>query len=364
MFESLYIHVPFCTAKCDYCAFYSEPGSNETGRRPYIEKLCAELRENSQKCGVLSSIFVGGGTPSILSKREWECIFREISCDFQLAEDYEWTCEANPESLTPELIECWAENGVNRISMGVQAFQQELRSIIGRRGTLDALPKLIDYIDRNGISRLNLDLIFNIPGQSLAQWRDSLHNAVDFGAEHISAYALTIEEGTPLAARTSQPDDEHFLEFWDATDEVLDNAGIRRYEISNFAKPSCECRHNLDIWRGATYLGCGPAAASFDGTDRWANVSSISHWLADTPPERDEISPDKRAAEMLAVGMRTVDGWTWDAFQKRTGVDARSLRKSQLETLSRQGLVILDEEGVKPTHQGMLFNDEIAMELL
>ena len=364
MFESLYIHVPFCNGKCDYCAFYSEPDASQKAMRAYAERLCHEFEEHSGQCGELSSIFIGGGTPSVLPLDDWRMIFDEIRRSFRLSSDCEWTCEANPDSLEPALIEFWAKNGVNRISLGVQAFQQELRDRIGRRGSLERLSGLVDAIVGNGIERYNFDLIYNIPGQSVKQWQETLEMALALKPEHISAYALTVEEGTRLAAREPAMDDDMFLEFWNETDRSLAAHGIHRYEISNFAKTGCECRHNLKVWHGMTYLGCGPAATSFDGTDRWTNVSSLSSWLDGVQPEYDIISRDSRAAEIFAFGMRTVGGWHWNEFQARTGYDAMALRGAKLRKLEAIGLLEFLEEGVRPTGKGLLFNDDIVMELL
>ncbi len=364
MFESLYIHVPFCHGKCDYCAFYSEPKATPEEIGAYAEKLCEELREHSVECAELSSIFIGGGTPSVLPPQEWRMLFDEIHRDFKFSADCEWTCEANPDSLSPELIELWAANGVNRISLGIQAFQDELRERIGRRGSIARLEELVNTIVCNGIQRYNFDLIFNIPGQSIQQWRESLEMAMALNPEHISAYALTVEEGTRLAAKHPAMNDDSFLEFWDETDAVLAKHGLHRYEISNFARPGRECRHNLNIWHGMTYIGCGPAATSFDGTDRWTNVPSLASWLAGTVPEYDRIPPESRAAEILAFGMRTVNGWQWDEFASRTGFDAMELRGAQLRKLEKIGLLELNGNGAKPTYRGLLFNDDIAMDLL
>ena len=364
MFGSLYIHVPFCRAKCDYCAFYSEAGSSQESRRPFMARLMEELEAGSKECAPLNSIFVGGGTPSLLSVDEWRQLFDAIHGCFALAPGCEWSIEANPDSLTPELVGCWAENGVNRISMGIQAFQPRLRDIIGRRGSLDNLPAIVESIRQNGIRRLNLDLIFNIPGQTLPEWRETLQQALAYAPTHLSAYALTLEEGTRLAKRLPPVDDELFLDFWHETDAVLSTAGIHRYEISNFSLPGEKCRHNDAIWHGATYLRCGPAASSFDGRTRWTNPPSIRQWLARTPPEKDILPPEERAAEILALGFRTLAGWRWEEFASLTGYEPLAIRGKQLRKLHAQGLIAMDEKGAAPTAQGLLFNDNLAMELL
>ena len=364
MFRSLYIHVPYCRAKCDYCAFYSMPGSTGDSRRPYISRLIEELESGATQCGIIESIFVGGGTPSLLSTDEWEAIGTAIRSRYELAPHCEWTMEANPDSLTPELVACWASLGVNRISLGIQAFQPELRATIGRRGSLERLDEVVAAIRHSGIRRLNFDLIFNIPGQTLEQWHDSLAKALAYHPTHISAYALTLEEGTRLAKNLPPLDDDDFLAFWNETDTMLATAGIRRYEISNFSLPGEECRHNSAIWHGGTYLGCGPTAASFDGSLRWTNPPSINQWLDHQPPEKDYLPPEERASEILALGFRTLAGWTWDAFTEITGYDALVLRGKALRKLEKLGLVNLFDNGAAPTQKGLLFNDDLAMALI
>ncbi len=364
MFRSFYIHVPYCRAKCDYCAFYSEPGSCIETRRPYIARLIEEMVSGATLCSPLESIFVGGGTPSLLSVDEWQEIGTAIRANFTFAPSCEWTMEANPDSLTRELIACWASLGVNRISLGIQAFQPELRTTIGRRGSLERLDEVVAAIRQSGIHRLNFDLIFNIPGQTIGQWHDTLTHALSYHPTHLSAYALTLEEGTRLASTLPTLDDDDFLTFWNETDTVLATAGIRRYEISNFSLPGEQCRHNDAIWHGGTYLGCGPAAASFDGSLRWTNPSSIAQWLAHKPPEKDLLPPEERAAEILALGFRTIVGWNWDTFTRTTGFDAIALRGTALQKLEKLGLVSINDNGATPTQKGLLFNDDLAMELI
>ena len=364
MFRSLYIHVPYCCAKCDYCAFYSVPGSTVESRRSYIARLLEELESGVTQCGKIESIFVGGGTPSMLTVDEWQAIGDAIRSRYELAPRCEWTMEANPDSLTPELVACWASLGVNRISLGIQAFQPELRATIGRRGNLERLDEVVEAIHMNGIRRLNFDLIFNIPGQTPEQWHETLMQALSYHPTHLSAYALTLEEGTRLAKTLPPLDDDDFLAFWNETDTALSTAGIRRYEISNFCLSGEECRHNNAIWHGGTYLGCGPAAASFDGSLRWTNPPSIGQWLDHQPPEKDALPPEERAAEILALGFRTIAGWRWDEFTQITGYDALALRGTALRKLVNLGLVNLFDSGAAPTQKGLLFNDDLAMELI
>ncbi|MDX9979225.1 MAG: radical SAM family heme chaperone HemW [Lentisphaeria bacterium] len=362
-YESLYLHVPFCAAKCDYCAFYSEAGAAPARRRRYLDRLRAELAAASQP-EPLASVFIGGGTPSLLEPAELDELLRLVTTHFQLAPAVEWTVECNPDSLDGAKIDRLARHGVNRVSLGVQSFRPELRAILGRRGSLGDLAATLARLRTAGIVRQNLDLIYAIPGQSLAVWREDLARVADLGVGHVSAYALTIEEGTRLAARLGAPDDASFEAMWDLADEVLGGAGIRRYEISNFARPGEECRHNLAIWHGGTYLGCGPAATSFDGRDRWTQPPALDDWLAGLPPERDELPPRDRACEILAFGFRTLVGWQWPAFRARTGYDAQALRGPELAELVRHGLLAPRGDGLAPTRAGLLLNDSLLAHLL
>ena len=363
MFESLYIHVPFCAAKCAYCAFYSIRPDAQM-RRAYLARLQEELLEHAPQCGELRSIFIGGGTPSILTPEEWEPVFSLIRRSFRLSPECEWSVEANPESLTASLIRFFAEQGVTRISVGVQAFQEPLRRIIGRNGSLERLPEIADALRACAVPDFNLDLIFNIPGQTPEDWAESLEKALALKPTHLSAYALTLEEGTRLAETLTPPSDDDFITFWDMTDEALAQRGLKRYEISNFALPGHECRHNLEIWKGGTYLGCGPAAASFDGVNRRSNPASLAAWLDKQPPETDVLPPEERACEILAFGLRMTAGWQWKTFRERTRMDPLELRGDRLQELVDRGLLEWTPGGIRPTRRGLLFNDDVAMALL
>ncbi|NMA47550.1 MAG: radical SAM family heme chaperone HemW [Lentisphaerae bacterium] len=365
MFDSLYIHVPFCAGKCAYCAFYSLGASTPEQRRSYLNTLAAECRRQAPRCQPLQTIFVGGGTPSLLSPEELGDFLAIVRDHFAFAANCEWTVEANPESLTPAKIAMLAAAGVNRLSIGIQSFKTHLRERIGRRGSLNQLPTIMQTARDSGIRRINFDLIFAIPGQTLADWQEDLAQALSWQPSHLSTYALTVEETTPLAQsmKNDQYDDD-FVAFWDACDETLGKQGLHRYEIANFARPGHECRHNLRIWHGASYLGCGPAATSFDGQDRWTNPAHLQQWLNGQAPELDRINPDARAAEILAFGMRCVAGWQWEDFRRRCRRDPLELRGDALRRLAKLGLITLDADGARPTRQGLLFNDDLVAELL
>lgn len=364
-FTSLYVHVPFCEAKCDYCAFYSVDDATAELRRAYLRGIEREIRTALPRCASMESLYVGGGTPSALPAEEMDALLGLVRARLELAQGAEFTVECNPNSLAPAKVEVLARHGVNRVSMGVQSFEPRLRRVIGRRGGLDNLQVALDALRAAGIANIGLDLIYAIPGESVEDWARDLAKASALAPRHVSTYELTVEEGTPLGRRKLPPAPEELsLEMWRLAGHVLAETGVRRYEVSNLAQPGCECRHNMDVWHGATYLGCGPAAAGFDGEARWANARSLSRWLDGAPPEEDRLPPLKRAAELLGLGLRTVRGWRRDEFRERTGMDYADMRGEILQELAARGLLELAEDCVRPTEQGLLFADYVADRLM
>lgn len=367
-YRSLYIHVPFCAGgKCDYCAFASQGDSTVEERRRYLDKLAQDFERLSPQCLPLRSIFIGGGTPSSLRAEELSELLSAVRRNFVLEPDCEWSSEANPDSLTSEKLHAMLEGGVNRLSLGVQSFQKRIRARIGRRGSLENLEKIVQEARSLGLRHLNFDLIYAIPGQSLQEWQEDLNHAVSLGPDHLSCYSLILEDGTPLSRRLSPSDDEDefFLACWEQNDQFLQENGYRRYEISNFAREGCKCRHNDEVWHGQTYLGCGPAAVSFDGCVRPTNPSSLSAWLSGTLPEVDEIPPMARRREILAFGMRTVEGWKWPLLEEMTGfLRDEVIGWPEVQELRKEELVQWDEESIFPTRSGLLFNDSVVGSLL
>ena len=363
-FESLYVHVPFCHGKCSYCAFYSLGHYGRAEQDAYIRRILQDMEKQSKDCAELRSVFIGGGTPTALDDDLFERLLAGIRSHFRFADEMEWTVESNPESLSEQKIAVMAVHGVTRVSMGIQSFEPRIRMTLGRCGHLEGLETKVDALRKAGIRRINFDFIYNVPGQTPEAFRSDLRKALQLKPDHVSAYALTIEEGTPLAAHGTCVNDDDFPEYWRFADEILAEGGLRRYEISNFAKNGCECRHNNDIWHGRTYLGIGPAATSFDGMDRWTQAADLSKWLDGEAAEMDILPSDKRDAEILAFGMRTIEGWTWRQFLESVGVDAKVFRGKELERLERLGLVTIDDHGFRPTARGLIFNDDILMELL
>jgi oxygen-independent coproporphyrinogen-3 oxidase len=358
----LYVHVPFCAKRCDYCAFYTLAGAPPQLRAAYVARLCAEFAELAPRCGPLRSIYLGGGTPTHLSPDELRTLLGGLRTHFDFAPDIEFSMEANPLSLTPQKLEIMLEAGVNRVSLGVQSFSDATRKAIGRYGDVNKVPEALALLRTCGVRNFNCDLIYAAPGQTMADLDEDLALFRDLDPPHVSTYSLMIEPGTPLAQQeVREADGDLIADMWERINEGL---GLERYEISNLARPGHECRHNVVIWKGAPFAGAGPAACWFDGETRWANVADIAAWQDGTPPEADHLSPEDRAIEILITGLRTTAGWSVAEFAAATGFDYRDLRTPQLTELAADGVIELTDETVRPTLPGLLLHDHIGRSLL
>ena len=357
-FENLYIHVPFCNGKCDYCAFYSEPEVKREAAEAWFRKIREDLRL-LQQTEPFQTVFIGGGTPTALPP-ELLSDLTDFLCTLPLTPDAEITMECNPGSLTKEKAEIIGRK-VNRVSMGVQSFQEDLLRKIGRKTKPEQVEKTFDLLRNTAkIQRIGMDLICALPGQTLSQWEQDLEKALAFSPEHISAYMLIPEPGTPYTEKYGEQillSEELQTDMWELAGDLLEKNGLPRYEISNHASQKEECRHNQNVWHGKTYLGVGPSACSFDGTDRQTNVASLEEWLAGSPPETDIISAGKREREVFMMGLRTVRGWNKQEFDWNKFLP-------ELKLLESDGLISLTSETVKPTKSGLLCWNTIAEALV
>jgi len=367
-FQLLYVHVPFCRAKCAYCAFYSVAGHQAQLWAAYEQHLGAQLQIQAANCAELEAVFFGGGTPARLGRARFARLLQQLRTAMPIRTEAEITVEINPEFLTPTIIATLAAAGVNRISIGVQSFDPQLRARLGRHGDLQRLHRGMQLLQTAGIGNINFDLIYAIPGQTLTQWRTDLERALDMGITHLSAYSLTYEEGTALAGSaaidTAADNDQRAVAMWQQCTRIAAAYGLQRYEVSNLAKPGFQCHYNQQVWHGQTYLGLGPAASSFDGINRWTQVADIHAWLRDAAAEIDFLPREQRAAEILAFGLRTVAGWKRQQFQQITGFDYMQLRAAALQQLAADALLELRADSVAPTARGLLFADTIVEQLL
>jgi len=365
--SNLYIHVPFCQSKCDYCAFYSIPQPTADQISAYLNRLECEIREKRDSIGTVDTLFIGGGTPTLFSKPDLSAFLTLIDSSFEFAPKAECTIESNPETLSDEKINTLSSSFINRLSIGIQSFNPVLRKTIGRIGSLSDLRKKIALLTQSGIENISFDMIYGIPGQTLHDWNDELRQALAFPIHHLSAYALSVEDMSRLALNNTASllDDDLEADMWQLAGDYLEkNAGVLRYEISNYAHVGFECRHNLSFWSGNTYMGFGPAAVSFTGDKRLKNADDFSLWLDKKGVEENTISTAMRARELFSLRMRMPEGIEGTFFEKIIGSQLGEFFSNEIETLMRDRLIIYDGERVVPTQKGLLFADQIATSLI
>lgn len=365
MIGSLYVHVPLCLRKCDYCDFYSLPSSHPL-RAEIVPLLLSELRlrhesrerrEASEAKASLAwdTVYVGGGTPSVLSPEEIYELARGIG---PLAPDGEWTVEANPEDLSPDWIDALASGGVNRLSLGIQSLTDRLLKAVGRRGSRETALRGLALARARWKGRLSLDLIAGLPGQTEEDLARDIAEALSFGPDHVSLYALTVEEGTPLAGRF-RPDEESSARLWLAGRDALEEAGLRQYEVSNFARPGSKSRHNLVYWRMGSWLAVGPSASgtevSQDHARRYRNACDLERWAIDPvgSAETEDVSRLELVEETMMMGFRLREGISRNRFRARFGTDILNLIGPAASRWADRGLLVADEGAVALTADGL-----------
>ncbi len=273
----------------------------------------------------------------------------------------EISIEANPETLDAAKVDC-LRNFADRISLGVQSFTPAMRNLLGRNCSQTALTQSLSLIRAAKFAHVNLDLIYAVPGQGLQGWADELTMACEWPVDHLSCYSLTPEEGALLTSDWAI-DEDLSLAMWELAGEVLKKRGLERYEISNYARPGGRCQHNVNVWRGGKLLGLGPAAASFDGVDRYTQVESLTGWFADVPPAVDHIAPEARRDEIFAVNLRTADGWTRPQWEAIAGKGDWPKRLQMMRELPSE-LTEAGETVIRLTPSGLLLWNEIAEKMI
>ncbi|UCG16252.1 MAG: radical SAM family heme chaperone HemW [Phycisphaerales bacterium] len=371
----LYVHVPFCAAKCGYCDFLSVVPGGGAAMTGLIARVIEELRSRvSESRRRADTIYVGGGTPTVLGEGDLGNLLRTAAgaADARLRE---FSVEANPESLTASKVAILARHGVNRVSLGAQSFQDRELRILGRIHQAAATAGAVEIIRRNGIQRVSLDLLFGIPGQTPASWRDSLSRAVDLGVDHVSCYGLTYEPGTRLAelmdGGTVTPCDERLeAQMYLQAIDQLSAAGFEHYEISNFAREGGRCEHNMLYWQGKPYIGVGPSAAGYLDGRRYRNVADITEYIRSVDgagraeAESETLAGTALAGEMTMLGLRLIEGLDPSALRRRCGVDIVAACTETLRRFAEQGLLQVSPDRIALTRQGLLVADTITAELL
>ena len=365
-FRGLYVHVPFCVSKCPYCAFASRAIRElplHTDR--FVDGVLAEAAAGQGS--TFETVYIGGGTPSVLGAERLSALLEGLRRRLTIRPDAEVTVEANPGDVTPTLIAALVGSGMTRLSLGAQSFVNRDLKVLGRRHDAVAVRESIKMARHGGVPAIGLDLIYGVPGQSAAAWRRSVDEAVAWRPEHVSMYALTLEEGTPLSAAVAQGrvravTDEVLRRRFLSASERFDGTGYEHYEVSNLALPGHRSRHNGAYWRRVPYLGLGPSAHSFDGARRWWNVRDTDGWLAalehgrEPRVEVEALTPEQERLEDLALGLRTGDGI--DAALVRGEPAWRVVRE-----LERGGLVTRDGSRIRPTRRGLFVADGMAARL-
>lgn len=321
----IYIHIPFCKTRCIYCDFYSTTRSEMKER--YILALCRELemRQDYLQNEPVETIYFGGGTPSQLSAVDFERIFATIDRLFGREHCREITLEANPDDLTPEYLHSLSHLPFNRISMGIQTFNDTTLKLLKRRHTALQAIQAVAACRQAGFQNISIDLIYGLPGETLERWKDDLQQAIALDVEHISAYHLIYEEGTPLYImcknhQVEEVDEESSVDFFSLLIDQLTKAGYEQYEISNFCRPGKLSQHNTSYWQGTKYLGCGPSAHSFDGDSREWNSSSIDAYIEGINQgmrvfETEQQDETTRYNEFILTSLRTVWGISLNQLQ-------------------------------------------------
>jgi len=378
--SSLYVHVPFCAQKCEYCAFFSEAAKGETVNR-YTEALVRELELVAADLNP-RTIFFGGGTPSLLNLRQWETILTAMQ-RLNLSRAEEWTVECNPATVSLEKAKLLRDHGVNRISMGVQSLDKQLLDRLGRVHSREMVFKSFDTLRAAGFENINIDLMFAIPGQSMEIWKQTLVEALAMGSEHLSSYEVIYEEDTPLyqqlQAREFDVDEALACAMYEELLAASCPKGFQQYEIANFARnlspepgdvPDRACRHNINYWRGGSFYGLGPSAAGYVRgvrTKNWSNTTLYCEQLERghrAIESREELKPLSRAGELAAFGLRMNAGWPLVEFRKRTGYELNEEWKAEIAQMIGLGYGSLDDKKFQLTARGLRYADWAAERFL
>ncbi|HMB68018.1 MAG TPA: radical SAM family heme chaperone HemW [bacterium] len=373
----LYVHVPFCKARCPYCAFYFVVGRRDA-RDSYVDAVRGEIAAaagDGRFAGrAVASVYFGGGTPSLLAPAAIDGILAAVRETFPVEAGAEISLEANPDGLTVETLRDLRRAGLSRLTLGWQSLRADDLRGLGRTHAPGDTGRSLDAAREAGIPNVGVDLMFGLPGRSPEDWRRDLERVAAMAPDHVSAYELTVEEGTKFfrrreAGRLTLPDEDARADMFEATDDVLAGAGIRRYEISNFARPGMECVHNTGGWRGGDLLGVGASAASHVRNVRWTNVADLDEYVArrsrgDATAEPPEILDEETwAAEDLYLGLRLVDGLDADARLSQVPDGAPRLQAA-LADAERRGLLERGGDGIRLTRRGRLLADEVFSALL
>lgn len=369
----IYIHIPFCKSRCIYCGFYSTTLLDL--RKKYINAVCREmeLRKNYIR-EPFSTIYLGGGTPSLLDEAELTKLFLYINNVYDVDRNAEITMECNPDDITPEFTNMLSRLPINRVSMGAQTFADSRLRLLHRRHNSDEVKHAVKLLREAGIKNISIDLMFGFPDESLSQWKEDISAALALNVEHISAYSLMYEEDTPLwkmldTGKVKEIDEELSLTMFKELVCQLTDAGYEHYEISNFARPGYRSRHNSSYWHQVPYIGLGAAAHSFDLNSRQWNVADLKLYIEEInngiiPMEREELDNDTTFNDIITTALRTSDGIDLNALETRLGKRYRNTLISAAGKHLEQGLLEIRHDRLRLTSEGIFISDMVMSDLM
>jgi oxygen-independent coproporphyrinogen III oxidase len=369
----IYLHIPFCKQACHYCNFHF--ATSLRNKDEMVEAILKEMALRKHFIGnePVETIYFGGGTPSLLDSNEVNRLIHSIRNHFTVSPGAEVTLEANPDDITPEKLNAWKQAGINRLSIGIQSFFEDELSWMNRAHDAQQARQCIEFARAAGFDNITIDLIYGSPLLSDEKWKENVDIATGFGIPHLSCYALTVEEKTPLhkniSRKISQPvDDEKQARQFILLMQWLREKGWLHYEVSNFARPGFESRHNSAYWQGKKYLGLGPSAHSFDGKERSWNVANNTVYIrrintGELPLEKELLTEDQLVNENIMISLRTMQGLDLQKLASRWGLHEKQRIENQLDKFISTHLIVIENGFVKLTDEGMLRADGIASEL-
>ena len=369
---ALYVHIPFCRAKCRYCGFYSVPAAGQDVPG-LVNSLLKELDSYKLPKNFAHTIYIGGGSPTCLPEKQLFYLISELTARAGIPTEF--TIEANPTQITAQMLSRLRSSGVNRLSIGAQSFNAHELTFLGRPYTPEDITPAVSDGRAAGFVNISLDLIFAIPGQTLATWRDTLAAVISLGIEHISAYSLSYEAGTPLAAQLEngqiqKVDEDTDRAMYEMAIEMLGKAGILQYEISNFARSGFECRHNLVYWANRPWIGIGPAAASYWHGTRTTNIGDVAAYMSSIESgqrlftETETPNAVETACQTAILNLRRIRGINLKEFHRQTGFDALELFAEQISQFKSVGLLAVTCDSIRLTADALPIADSILCDFI
>ncbi|MBT3879706.1 MAG: radical SAM family heme chaperone HemW [Candidatus Scalindua sp.] len=370
---SLYIHIPFCISKCIYCDFNSIVMKSQAVDE-YLKAIEKELQSATGKYS-FKTVFIGGGTPTVLNERQLSRLLSMIAKHVDVPNLEEYTIEVNPGTLSNEKAIIMKNSHVDRISIGIQSFSDRYLKLLGRIHSANEAKDVFFYLREKEFKNISIDLIYGYPAQTLNEWKRDLQECCELDPEHISAYCLTYEQGTPIVKLTdsgtlNKLSEEEELKMYEFTNDFLCDNDYNHYEISNFAKQGKECRHNPVYWENREYVGVGAGAFSYVNGERYCNIKNVKEYVSSVKSKKElicfsETLPQKkRASEILIMALRMTSGISRKEFIQRSGFDLNELFEKQLDNLTQAGLINFDDERVKLTRKGLSMADSVMMEFV